>query len=146
VSDLRRLRLDDLEEIRTLQASYCRLVDSGYESAPEDADAFAALFSEDGVWAAGPEPVVGREAIRQRASSSRRFRFHVVANPVVHVEGDRATGWWHVLVAVTGAEGAAWLAGRYEDEFVRTADGWRFVSVRFHRALHAPYYTGWAPQ
>jgi len=46
---------------------------------------------------------------------------------------------------VTGRDGeAAWLAGRYVNEFVRTEDGWRFAAVGFDRAFHAPYTSGWA--
>ncbi|MES1247388.1 MAG: nuclear transport factor 2 family protein [Actinomycetota bacterium] len=138
--------LADLEEIRVLEARYCRLVDSGYESAGDDPDAFAALFAEDGVWAAAGEPIVGRAAIRERAESGRRFRFHLTANPIIDLDGDRATGRWHALVALTGRDGeAAWLAGRYVNEFVRTGEGWRFAAVRFSGAFHAPYATGWAP-
>jgi ketosteroid isomerase-like protein len=138
-------RLADLAAIEALQARYCRFVDSGYAVAGDDPDAFAALFAEDGVWAAAGEPVVGRAAIRERAVAGRRFRFHLAANPIVDLDGDRATGRWHVLVALTGRDGEAqWLAGRYVNELVRTPEGWRFAAVRFVRAFHAPYDSGWA--
>jgi uncharacterized protein (TIGR02246 family) len=138
-------RLADLVAIETLQARYCRFVDSGYASAADDPDAFAALFADDGVWAAAGEPVVGRAAIREHAAAGRRFRFHLVANPIVDLDGDHATGRWHVLVALTSRDGEAhWLAGRYVNEYVRTRDGWRFAAVRFERAFNAPYGTGWA--
>lgn len=137
-------RLTDLEAIHTLQARYCRYVDSGYASAGDDPDAFAALFAEDGLWAVGG-PIAGREAIRAHAEAGRRFRFHLAANPIVDLDGDRATGRWHVLVALTSHDREAqWLAGRYVNEFVRTDDGWRFAVVRFERAFHAPYLAGWA--
>ena len=140
-------RLADLEAVRGLKARYCRLVDSGYPSAGDDADAFARLFAEDGTWAVSGEPAVGRDAIRGRAASPGRFRFHLAANPIVALDGDRASGQWHVLVAVTGSDGkAAWLAGRYADDFVRTAAGWRFARVRFETAFHAPYDAGWSRQ
>ncbi|HEY4413582.1 MAG TPA: nuclear transport factor 2 family protein [Gaiellaceae bacterium] len=143
----RAQRLADLNEIRELKSRYCRFVDGGYPSARDDSAAFADLFAPDGVWETGGEPTVGRDAIRERAASSRRFRFHLAANPIVDVDGDRAQGLWHVLVAVTGSGGAAaWLAGRYADELVRTADGWRFAAVRFEAAFHAPYDVGWSPQ
>jgi ketosteroid isomerase-like protein len=145
VSAERLARLADLEAIERLQGRYCRFVDSGYESAVDDPDAFAALFAADGVWAAAGEPVVGRDAIRDRAEAGRRFRFHLAANAIVDLDGDRAFGRWHVLVALTGRDGeAGWLAGRYVNEFVRTADGWRFAAVRFERGFHAPYGAGWA--
>jgi hypothetical protein len=151
VSEERIRRLADLEEIRGLQARYCRFVDSGYESAGDDPRAFALLFDADGVWATGGIPTVGRDAIRERAasSSSGRFRFHLSANPIVDLDGDRATGRWHALVALVRGEGdgeAAWLAGRYANRFVRTEAGWRFSVVRFELAFHARYDTGWSPQ
>jgi uncharacterized protein (TIGR02246 family) len=138
-------RLTDLAAIETLQARYCRYVDSGYASAGDDPDAFAALFAEDGVWVTAGEPIAGRAAIRERAETGRRFRFHLTTNPIVDLDGDRATGRWHALVALTSRDGEAqWLAGRYVNEFVRTADGWRFAAVRFEQAFHAPYDAGWA--
>ena len=138
-------RLADLDEIRTLKALYCRWVDSGYESAGDDAGAFANLFADNGVWAVGPEPVVGREAIRARAASLRRFKLHLVANGVIDVDGDRASAAWHGFVPMTTAEGrAVWLAGTYEDTLVRTAGGWRFTSVVFNAAFRTPYDEGWA--
>ena len=138
-------RLGDLEEIRALKARYCRWVDSGYESAGDDAEAFADLFVDDGVWVVAAEPTVGKEAIRARAASSRRFKLHLVANAIIDVDGDRASGAWHVLVPSTAADGrAVWLAGTYEDSFVRTDTGWRFARVVFHAAFRTPYDEGWA--
>jgi len=148
VSMVDRVRvLTDLGEIRDLKARYCRLVDSGYSTAGDDANAFADLFASDGVWEAAGERIVGRNAIRERAARSRRFRFHLASNPIVDVDGDSATGRWHALVAITGSDGlAAWLAGTYDDTFVRTSDGWRFEHVRFSVAFNAPYDEGWGGQ
>ncbi|MCW2976591.1 MAG: hypothetical protein JWM06_1872 [Actinomycetia bacterium] len=143
-TSVRLRRLADLEEIRTLKALYCRWIDTGYESAGDDATRFAELFAVDGVWAVSAEPVSGREAIRARASSSRRFRLHLVANPIIELDGDRATGVWHALVPSTASDGqAVWLAGTYDDSFVRTDDGWRFARVTFHAAFRTPYEDGW---
>ncbi len=137
-------RLADLEEIRTLKSSYCRWVDTGYDAAGDDPARFAELFAEDGVWAVSAEPARGREEIRQRAAASRRFKLHLAANPIIELDGDRATGAWHVLVPSTAADGSAvWLAGTYDDDFVRTNEGWRFARVAFHVAFRAPYDEGW---
>jgi len=145
VSDADRLRrLADLEEIRTLKSLYCRWVDSGYDSAGDDPERFAALFAEDAVWEVSSEPARGRDAIRARAASSTRFKLHLAANPIIELDGDRATGAWHVLVPSTASDGGAvWLAGTYDDAFVRTDNGWRFARVTFHAAFRALYDEGW---
>jgi hypothetical protein len=143
--EARLRRLTDLQEIHALKALYCRWVDSGYDAAGDDPAAFAALFTEDGVWAAGAEPAIGREAIAARAAASRRFRLHLAANAIVDVAGGRASGTWHALVPTVTAEGrAVWLAGTYEDTFVRTDAGWKFERVVFHTAFRTPYDEGWA--
>jgi uncharacterized protein (TIGR02246 family) len=137
-------RLSDLDEIRTLKSLYCRWIDSGYDAAGDDPARFAELFAEDGVWEVSSEPARGREAIRARAVASRRFKLHLAANPIIELYGDRATGSWHVLVPSTATDGSAvWLAGTYDDAFVRTDDGWRFARVTFHAALRASYDEGW---
>ena len=143
--DARLRRLADLEEIRGLKALYCRWIDSGYESAGDDADAFAELFADDGVWHVGADRIVGRAAIRERAAAgSGRFRLHLVANAVIELGVDSATGTWHALVPSTAADGrAVWLAGTYDDAFVRTDMGWRFGTIRFHPAFRTPYDEGW---
>jgi hypothetical protein len=137
-------RLADLDEIRTLKSLYCRWVDSGYEAAGDDPARLADLFTEDGVWEVSAEPARGREEIRERAAASRRFKLHLAANPIIELSGDRATGAWHVLVPSTASDGGAvWLAGTYDDDFVRTDEGWRFARVTFHAAFRAPYDEGW---
>jgi hypothetical protein len=137
-------RLADLEEIRTLKSLYCRWVDTGYDAAGADPARFAELFTEDGVWEVSAEPARGRDAIRERAAASQRFKLHLAANPIVELDGDRAEGAWHVLVPSTASDGSAvWLAGTYDDAFVRTEEGWRFARVTFHEAFLAPYDVGW---
>lgn len=39
---------------------------------------------------------------------------------------------------------AIWLAGVYDDEFVRTADGWRFARVMFAPAFRTPFDCPWS--
>ena len=102
-------------------------------------DLFAELFTEDGHLNAGG-PVDGREAIRRRmAQRPDRLRSrHVLTN--IHVEvldADHARGitylslYRHIGDESLG-EGPIEFAGpagvgHYEDEFVRTASGWRIA-------------------
>jgi len=52
---------------------------------------------------------------------------HIIANPVVTVEGDRAKGTFYLLIS--GAKGGA--QGRYDTEFVRVGGEWKISSFRF---------------
>jgi hypothetical protein len=147
MSDLedRLSRLEDIEAIRQLKARYCLLADRGYDGAGDDDRAFAELFAEDGVFDASAGPIVGRQAIEARCKKFHPFGFHLVMNPVIAVDGDTATASWSALVPSITVDGAALLvAGRYEEELVRTADGWRYARVRFHAAFRAPHEDGWA--
>ena len=60
-----------------------------------------------------------------------------------------ATGRWYLLQPLTrrnraGEEGAMWLAGRYEDEYVRVGREWKFKGLKFITHFLAAYEEGWA--
>lgn len=141
-------RLEDLEEIRTLKARYAAYCDDDY-----DADGLAPLFTEDAIWDGGAMGrFEGREAIRAffaAADQAVPFAIHHVTNPIIEVEGDRATGRWYLWQPCTFQslqEGnqALWMAGRYEDVYRREADGWRFAHVTVGLRMLSPYEAGWA--
>jgi ketosteroid isomerase-like protein len=140
-------RLEAVEEIRRLKALYCRFADRGYEAAGDDAHAFAGLFADDAVWQGGQgEPVVGPAAIEARFATFRPFGFHFVTDGVIDVDagGLRVAARWSMLAPATTHDGEAlWIAGTYDDAFVRTDAGWRFERVKFTAALRARYEDGW---
>jgi uncharacterized protein (TIGR02246 family) len=112
---------DDLEEIRKLLARYCFTIDA------RDADAWADLFTEDGVfhYKLG-EPLVGREALRQFVSRVPDDRHHLTMNEIIEVDGDRATVRAYALVTKETPPIIS-AVGDYEDTLSRTAGGWRFL-------------------
>jgi len=137
-------RLEDIEAIRQLKARYCTLADRGYDGAGDDDAGFAGLFAEDGVFHSSAGPIQGREAIRARCASFHPFGMHLVTNPVIEVDGDEARASWSAWVPSTTVEGQALVVcGRYEEQLVRTAGGWRYAYVRFRAAFRSPYETGW---
>jgi uncharacterized small protein (DUF1192 family) len=137
--------LEDIEEIKRLKAHYAALCDDHYNS-----DGIAALFTPDGVWDGGDlGRAEGRDAIRAffvKAPKAFPFAIHNVMNPIIEVSGDSARGRWYLLQPMTMARGnqAAWLAGRYDEEYVRTAEGWRFRRLKFIPLFMTPYEEGWA--
>jgi uncharacterized protein (TIGR02246 family) len=141
-----RLRvLEDIEEIRKLKARYAAACDDNY-----DADAIAALFTEDALWDGGSlGKADGRDAIRKffsRAAEFFPFAIHNVMNPIIEVEGDRATAQWYLLQPATMAKGnqAVWLAAVYHDEYVRHDGRWMFKKLSVKPHFLTPYQEGWA--
>ena len=124
-------RLEDLEEIRQMFVDYGHHLDAG------DVEAYAALFADDGELLLGPVGrAKGRAAIvelmtRVRASATTTS-FHLVTNPIVRLDGDRASSEVLWTVIRPDAEGKLQVAmfGRHHDTLVRERGRWRIQSRR----------------
>lgn len=123
-------RLADYIAIRELTARYNRAFDDG------DAASFARNFTEDGVMEVpGLMEVKGREGLEQMCRSTPYGVVHVTTDSIIEIDGDRAVQDVTVMVLQRPkpqsppAERLSTLqqSGRYRDELVRTADGWRFA-------------------
>ena len=138
-------RLEDIEAIKNLKARYCALCDDNYE-----ADGLAALFTDDAVWDGGQLGVChGREEIREffrRSPRAISFAIHQVANPIIEVDGDAATGRWYLFQPCTFArsEQAIWMAAKYRDRYLRSGGDWLFSHVEIALEFMTPFDEGWA--
>ncbi len=112
-----------------------------------DADGVVALFTEDGAWDSGAfGGGRGHAGIREYMSTGAAimpFAFHHISNPLIEVAGDRATGRWHAVLAVTSEDQARLHVGIYDDRMVRTPDGWRFELLSFTLAATTDLPKGW---
>ena len=68
-----------------------------------------------------------------RALESWPINLHVVSNILLEFDGDRATSrcYYHAPMGRKTADGTQYVinnGGRYLDELIRTADGWRIVA------------------
>ena len=157
VKELRR-RVEDAEavlEIQNLKGRYAQLVDARFargkvlDAGPLDevAREIASLFTEDGIWDAGPPLGVaeGRAAIAERMRKpSLRFSWHYFLKPRIHVDGDRATARWDILSPCTTKDGAPhWMAGFEDDEYVRVNGVWLHRRMKLTSVFMAPHETGW---
>ena len=136
-------RLEDVEEIRALDARYCRLLDDG------DWPALVALFTPDGVFD-GLRRVAGHADLLAffagLAAGGLTAFWHHVSNLEISVTGDRAevtSLLWQPCV-VDGVAHVA--AGRYRDELVRTGAGWRYRRKQVRFSYWAPLAEGWDRQ
>ena len=137
-------RLDDLEEIRRLLLDYGRYLDG------KDFESLAQLWAEDGeiVNSQGEGPARGREAIRalmtgmlgRDLADESGKDFHVFANPIIDLDGDRATVRSMWLYVTPDEHGHPQLAqmGHYEDLVVRESGQWRFKRRDWPRDIGVP--------
>ena len=139
---------NDITEIEQLLYRYCFAVDSG--TAEEVAD----LFAEDAVLVpvyTGGAPARGRGAIlewyinyKRGTSAAVDHLRHVVSNPAIQVDGDRATAQCYLTSnSVSKASGMGnWVAGVYRDKLVRRNGRWQFAE----REIHVQYSTEAKPR
>ena len=141
------LWLVDIEEIKQLKARYAAACDDDY-----NADSTAALFTDDAIWDGGMMGyAAGCEEIRRFFSAAPdvvAFAVHGLSNPLIEIDGDRATGRWYLHQPMTMKDSQAcfWFCAQYEDEYVRTADGWKFQHVKVIARAFTPYEEGFGNQ
>ena len=149
---IRRLQTLEAErDVLTTLYRYGHALDYGAEADWVDCFATAAHYEirECGTGATdsvrsydGPEELAAFAASHTRAPE--RFHKHLVVDPVIAVDGDRATAVsYFIRLDDVDGEPVVYAFGRYRDELVRCADGrWRFAvriaEVESRRARRAP--------
>jgi hypothetical protein len=140
-------RTEDIQAITRLKSLYCNTVDRGFPRDKRPGETIEDIFVEDGLWDAGQQRSgIGWAGIRAALKSPEELPLgiHLVLNPLIEVDGDTATGQWHLLMMMTLPDGQPWWATAiYNDEFVRTSKGWRFKAIRITPILAAPHAKGW---
>lgn len=137
-------------EIAELQARYGALCDAGYPP-----DEIASLFVEDGVWESEPNGVLRRgrrEIAKHFADIGPTYEWAMHINVPLHVQvaDDQlsAVGAWYLLMpCVEGgvdSRHAAWLAGRYDNEFVFRDGEWMFTRIHITFGLMSSHMSDWA--
>ena len=131
-TEARLRRLEDKDEIMALLLAYRRALDE------KDFAAYAALFAAEGEFIAGPLRATGPAAIQELVegmlgtllTAEAGNDLHVVANPDIRLDGDRATAHTTWIYILRGEDGGPDLAkvGHYDDVLVREGGAWRFLS------------------
>lgn len=142
--------LEDIESIRKLKASYCYLVDAALAGDLEKWDEFMTHFVDD-AWIdfEGFGRHEGKEAVgrfyRDLVGASLSYSAHMVSNPLIEVDGPSARGRWYVDVPVTirPRNQAAWLQGKYQEEYLKVDGQWKWKSITTTFDFITPYDQGW---
>jgi hypothetical protein len=135
----------DYAEIEQLIYTYGYAIDtcagSGYEYAdlytPDGV--FVDNFTEEGFKAGGLQRASGREQLARAAGGGTakcenvgwKDWSHLMLNPVIRPTADGAHGRTYTVVIGEGGPNHVQRFGGYEDDFVKTADGWR-IKKRIH--------------
>ncbi|MGI9431346.1 MAG: nuclear transport factor 2 family protein [Myxococcota bacterium] len=123
---------DELE-IRALVARYADAVNT------RDEVAWGDTWAAHGVWELMGHAFEGRDAVVSTwrgAMATFEFVFQQVHSGFVELDGDRAIGRWAMTeIGRTSAGDPMLMLARYEDDYVRAAEGWRFA----RRSLEVVY-------
>lgn len=124
--------LEEKDAIRDLLARYCFHFDAG------EFEDWLELFTPDGVFDLGPRGCIsGHAGLRDFLRilplvDGLPMTRHCVMNTIIDVEGDHAKVRSYVMVLGPGERVAIGVAGRYEDEIVKSAGRWRFKVRKVH--------------
>ena len=139
-------RIEDLEAIKQLKALYCEICDDGH-----DPERIVTIFAEDAIWEGrGIGKAQGHAEIKALFTGFRdsiSYSQHMVMNPRISIDGDRAQGTWYFLGPFTFVAGnqAKWQAARYHEDYVKQDGEWKIQHLQVKGpGMSADYETGWA--
>jgi hypothetical protein len=132
---LKALSTQDILDIQQLGARYAYGLDTGADNGYY----YANVFTADGAFGT----TVGREnlaALAREGGGRLKFRGyqHIVTNVIVEPTAEGAVGSQYIQVLTVGGKGKPPMVdhgGRYEDVYVKTADGWRIKSRKYVRTF-----------
>lgn len=130
----------DREAIRDLACRYAHYVWS------RDVPAIAGLFTDEGEMDMGNGRVIqGKQHLldtyREALSGDEFHPF--VHNHVIDLQGDRATGTCYLDLRSSLNSRSMIGSGRYDDQYVKVGDEWRFRSRKLTMSYFVPLREGW---
>ena len=139
--EMRLRRLEDREEIRALDAEYCRVLDDG------DWDALVTLFVADGEFV-GLDRARGHAELRAffagLADGGLTAFWHHVTNLEITLVGDDLAHTRSLLWQPCVVRGEPHVAaGRYTDTVVRHDGHWRYQRKQVSFDYFCPLAEGW---
>ena len=146
-----RARVRELEDREAVRELTCRYMQAMHDARWDEA---VTCFADDAEYDHG---LLG--ALRGKADIEHFYRefmprfeeaggwaFDVLADPVISVDGDTATGRWFLLTLLIDpdTQEAAWSIATLDYEYAREPDGWKFRKNHcVHEHMLSPYDKGW---
>jgi len=128
--------LEDIEEIKKLHSDYIYWLDN--KQWEEMISCFGENATEDIAGTGGPHKGIGEigKAFREKIAKEKTAKGgHILAEPVITVEGDKAKGYWTLYRFDTFTTPAGQLVkysqGRYDCEYIREHGKWKFSRLKF---------------
>jgi hypothetical protein len=129
-------RLEDIEAIRNLMATYAFHVNKGWDGKVVDVEKMPSIFAEDIRWESNMGP--GGAGLDQLMGSLKQdtevvdFSMHSYTNPIIEVDGEKATGNWLMWIAVRREGGPRLVFASLDFKYSRTSNGWRIQWASLH--------------
>ena len=131
----RRVRsIEDLEAIKQMHREYMSCLDNiQFEKALD-------YFTDDAEVEVRSSGVMKGRANYSRiylgtlAQRKERHDGHLVGQPVITVDGDRAWGHW-IIYMFFSVPSIQWVQGRHDCEYVKENGEWKFSRLKFARTL-----------
>lgn len=128
-----------IEAESAIRQLHARFIDAAFR---QDADQYAALFSEDGEWKLAGMHMRGRDEIRATFAKllgyTRRVQI-ILSSPLLEVNGDTALGRVQCTELTKMPDGSAAMAiGVYHERYVNKAGRWWFRWRHFSLHYRGP--------
>lgn len=126
--------LEDRNAIEELKAAYVYAIDATTRD-PSKIDSLLALFDDDicidygpfGIFRGKPD---AQDFFQVTVPTISAWSFHVASDPILVINGAHSTGHWKVVArgvfTSDYAAGVQQAFATYQDEYVKTATGWKF--------------------
>ena len=145
-------RLEDIEEIKRLKATYAILCDDGLDKI-KNRDEMLSHFTDDATLDFGlgeGSQFYGKEGLKvffgEVVPGAISYCMHVVHNAIIDIDGDKAKGRYYFEAPTTDSitDKAQWMVGNYFEEYARVDGKWKFTSIKVKWDYISPYEDGWA--
>jgi hypothetical protein len=133
------MSVEDALEIANVKARYCAASDKTPSNAEAALAGFREVFTDDVIGDYGFHIFNGFDELTgfmcTAVAGNSEWMIHMLHTPHIIVDGDRAKGDWTVSSQMKRRESGVvdTVIGRYSDEFIRTANGWKICRVGFER-------------
>ncbi len=138
-------KLEDIEEIKKLQAKYGYFIDThqGEEVMKLMVDDVKTEYGPFGSYQGKGELLAFLNGTFQVSP----LMCHELMMPLIEVDGDTAKGTWYLFGPFTSMQPqgkvATWIQGKYINDYVRVGGEWKFKHIRFAPSMNTPYEDGW---